>query len=34
MVGAARMGQAGLDRSNLFSWRNSAEKVWQLHADL
>ena len=31
---AARMGQAGLDRSNLFSWRNSAEKVWQLHADL
>jgi len=31
---AARLGQAGLDRSNLFSWRNSAEKVWQLHADL
>ena len=31
---AARMAQAGRDRSNLFSWRNSAEKVWQLHADL
>jgi glycosyltransferase involved in cell wall biosynthesis len=24
----------GLDRSRAFSWRDSAEKVWQLHADL
>jgi len=31
---AARLGQFGLDRAHLFSWRNSAEKVWQLHADL
>ena len=31
---ANRLGQSGLDRAHLFSWRNSAEKVWQLHADL
>ncbi|ROQ36658.1 glycosyltransferase involved in cell wall biosynthesis [Frondihabitans sp. PhB188] len=31
---AARLGVAGLDRARAFSWRDSAEKVWQLHADL
>jgi glycosyltransferase involved in cell wall biosynthesis len=31
---AASLGTAGRDRSRLFSWNNSAEKVWQLHADL
>lgn len=31
---AERLGFIGLDRSRAFSWRNSAEKVWQLHADL
>lgn len=31
---ARRIGYAGLDRAQVFSWRNSAEKVWQLHADL
>jgi len=31
---ARRLGQSGLDRAHLYSWRNSAEKVWQLHADL
>jgi len=31
---ARQLGQSGLDRAHLFSWRNSAEKVWQLHADL
>jgi glycosyltransferase involved in cell wall biosynthesis len=31
---AARLSQAGRDRANLFSWQNSADKVWQLHADL
>lgn len=31
---AERVGIAGLDRSRVFSWRSSAEKVWQLHADL
>ncbi len=25
---------AGLDRASAFSWRDSAQKVWQLHADL
>ncbi|BDZ45898.1 glycosyltransferase family 4 protein [Naasia aerilata] len=32
-----RLGQLsvlGLDRSRAFSWRDSGEKVWQLHADL
>lgn len=31
---ASRMSVAGHDRSQAFSWRDSAEKVWQLHADL
>lgn len=31
---ANRLGQQGMDRARLFSWRTSAEKVWQLHADL
>lgn len=31
---AERLHFSGLDRSQAFSWRNSAEKVWQLHADL
>ena len=28
------LGTAAGDRSHAFSWRDSAEKVWQLHADL
>jgi glycosyltransferase involved in cell wall biosynthesis len=31
---ATRLGIAGSDRSRAFSWRDSAERVWQLHADL
>ncbi|BDZ51564.1 glycosyl transferase [Frondihabitans sucicola] len=31
---STRLGVAGLDRARAFSWRDSAEKVWQLHADL
>ncbi|GAA4686866.1 glycosyltransferase family 4 protein [Frondihabitans cladoniiphilus] len=31
---STRLGIAGLDRSRAFSWRDSAEKVWQLHAEL
>jgi glycosyltransferase involved in cell wall biosynthesis len=31
---AQRLGLLGQDRSKAFSWRSSAEKVWQLHADL
>jgi len=31
---AARLGFKGMDRAQAFSWRASAEKVWQLHADL
>jgi glycosyltransferase involved in cell wall biosynthesis len=31
---AAELGTAGRDRAGLFTWRSSAEKVWQLHADL
>jgi glycosyltransferase involved in cell wall biosynthesis len=31
---AGRMSIAGRDRARAFSWRDSAEKVWQLHADL
>jgi len=31
---AERMRFQGLDRSGAFSWQDSAEKVWQLHADL
>ena len=29
-----RLGVFGSDRSRAFSWRDSAERVWQLHADL
>jgi glycosyltransferase involved in cell wall biosynthesis len=29
-----RMAIFGADRSRAFSWRDSAERVWQLHADL
>lgn len=31
---ADRLSLIGLDRSRAFSWRDSAEKVWQLHADI
>jgi glycosyltransferase involved in cell wall biosynthesis len=31
---ADRLRVAGLDRARAYSWRDSAEKVWQLHADL
>jgi glycosyltransferase involved in cell wall biosynthesis len=31
---AASLSVRGIDRAGLFSWRTSAEKVWQLHADL
>jgi glycosyltransferase involved in cell wall biosynthesis len=31
---AERLRIAGLDRARAFSWRDTAEKVWQLHADL
>ena len=31
---AAQLGVRGRDRAGLFSWRDSAEKTWQLHADL
>ena len=30
----ARLSLAARDRARAFSWRDSAEKVWQLHADL
>jgi len=30
----ATLATAGRDRAGLYSWENSAEKVWQLHADL
>lgn len=29
-----RLGVSGRDRSKAFTWRDAAEKVWQLHADL
>jgi glycosyltransferase involved in cell wall biosynthesis len=29
-----RLSIAGRDRARAFSWRDSAERVWQLHADL
>jgi glycosyltransferase involved in cell wall biosynthesis len=29
-----RLSVVGQDRARAFSWRDSAEKVWQLHADL
>ena len=31
---AERMSVKGADRARAFSWRDSAERVWQLHADL
>jgi len=31
---AERLRVAGLDRAKAFSWRDSAARVWQLHADL
>jgi glycosyltransferase involved in cell wall biosynthesis len=31
---AERMGFEGQDRAKAFSWRDSAQRVWQLHADL
>jgi len=31
---ASHLSVTGEDRAGLFSWRTSAEKVWQLHADL
>lgn len=31
---AGRLSVAGRDRSRAFSWRDAAERVWQLHADL
>lgn len=31
---AERLSVGGKDRAGAFSWRDSAEKVWQLHADL
>jgi glycosyltransferase involved in cell wall biosynthesis len=29
-----RMRVAGMDRARAFTWRDTAERVWQLHADL
>jgi glycosyltransferase involved in cell wall biosynthesis len=29
-----RLSLSARDRARAFSWRDSAEKVWQLHADL
>ena len=31
---ANRLSIVGSDRARAFSWRDSAERVWQLHADL
>jgi len=31
---SSRLGVAGLDRARAYSWSDSADKVWQLHADL
>ncbi|MBX9719461.1 MAG: glycosyltransferase, partial [Microbacteriaceae bacterium] len=31
---AAELAVRGRDRARAFSWRDSAEKTWQLHADL
>lgn len=31
---AEQLGVTGFDRARVFTWRNAAEKVWQLHADL
>jgi len=29
-----RLGVAGQDRARAFSWRDTAERIWQLHADV
>ncbi len=31
---AERLSVEGVDRAKVFTWRDSAEKVWALHADL
>jgi glycosyltransferase involved in cell wall biosynthesis len=31
---AERLGVLGADRARTYTWRDTAEKVWQLHADL
>jgi len=31
---AGRLGVLGRDRARAFSWRDTAQRVWQLHADL
>ena len=31
---ASRLSTLGRDRAGVFSWRDTAEKIWQLHADL
>ena len=31
---AERLSITGSDRARAFAWRDSAERVWQLHADL
>ena len=31
---AERLGVAAQDRAKAFTWRDAAEKIWQLHADL
>ena len=31
---AGRLRFSGIDRAGAFSWRDSAQRVWQLHADL
>jgi glycosyltransferase involved in cell wall biosynthesis len=33
-VAAARLRVLSADRARAFSWRDSAERIWQLHADL
>lgn len=33
-AGAGRLSIAAQDRAKAFTWRDAAEKVWQLHADL
>jgi glycosyltransferase involved in cell wall biosynthesis len=30
----ARLAELGMERSQTFTWRDSAERVWQLHSDL
>jgi hypothetical protein len=31
---ADRLGVLAADRGRVFSWRGTADRVWQLHADL